>query len=100
MMADPFGPDLLRVMEHERDQRAQDKEAFERDQASAANIGTHADAYIQAVNADGEAVVYVPGELLPAWVAEQVNAGKAPLEEASAGVRTRRLERRQAKGKQ
>jgi hypothetical protein len=32
-------------------------------------------------------------------VAEQVNAGKAPLEEAAAGVRTRRLERKQAKGK-
>lgn len=44
-------------------------------------------------------MVYVPGELLPEWVAEQVNAGKAPLHEASAGVRIRQLERKQAKGK-
>ena len=58
------------------------------------------DAYIHAVNEHGDAVVFVPGELVPAWVAEQVNAGKAPLEEASAGVRTRRLERRQVKAKQ
>lgn len=72
-------------MEHERRQREQDRSAFERDQASVANAGTHADAYIQAVNADGEAVVFVPGELLPDWVAEQVSAGKAPLEEAAAG---------------
>jgi hypothetical protein len=94
-----ISPDLLRVMEHEQAQRAQDRAAFERDQASVANVGVHADAYIHAVNADGEAVVYVPGELLPEWVAEQVNAGKAPLHEASAGVRIRQLERKQAKGK-
>jgi hypothetical protein len=37
------------------------------------------------VNEAGEEVVFVPGELVPGWVAEQVNAGKAPLEEASAG---------------
>jgi hypothetical protein len=98
MATDPLGPDLAQVMEHERAQRAQDKAAFERDQASAANIGTHADAYIQGVNECGEAVVYVPGELLPPWVAEQVNAGRAPLEEAAAGVRIRRLERKQTKG--
>jgi hypothetical protein len=94
-----ISPDLLRVMEHEQAQRAQDKGAFERDAASVANVGVHADAYIHAVTADGEEVVYVPGELLPAWVAEQVNAGRAPLEEAAAGVRIRKLERKQAKGK-
>jgi hypothetical protein len=94
-----ISPDLLRVMEHEAAQRSHDKAAFERDAASVANVGVHADAYIHAVNADGEEVVYVPGELLPEWVAEQVNAGRAPLHEAAAGVRIRRLERKQAKGK-
>jgi hypothetical protein len=33
-------------------------------------------------------------------VAEQVNAGKAPLQEASAGVRVRSLARKQQKGQQ
>lgn len=98
-MADPLGPDLATIMEHERRQRAQDAEAFERDAASARNLGTHADAYIQAVNADGEAVVFVPGELLPVWVAEQLHAGKAPITEESAGIRIRTLERKQQKGK-
>lgn len=98
-MADPFASDLVRIMEHEQRQRAQDKEAFERDAASVANVGVRADSYIHAVNADGEAVVFVPGELLPAWAAEQVNAGKAPLTEAAAGVRVRSLERKQARGK-
>lgn len=93
------GADFARVMEHEQAQRAQDKAAFERDQASARNIGTHADAYIQAVNADGEAVVFVPGELLPDWVAEQVNAGRAPIQQESAGIRIRTLERKQPRGK-
>lgn len=55
-----ISPDLLRVMEHEAAQRAHDKGAFERDAASVANVGTHADAYIHAVNADGEELVYVP----------------------------------------
>ena len=90
--------DLDRQMERERRQRAQDRDAFERDAASVANVGVHADAYIKAVNADGEEVVYVPGELLPGWVAEQVNAGKAPLQEASAGVRIRTLARKQQRG--
>jgi hypothetical protein len=94
-----ISPDLLRVMEHEQAQRAHDRAAFERDAASVANVGVHADAYIHAVNEHGEELVYVPGELLPAWVAEQVNAGRAPLQEAAAGVRIRRLERKQAKGK-
>ena len=92
-------PDLLRVMEHEQRQRAQDRDAFECDAASVSNVGTHADAYIHAVNADGEELVYVPGELLPDWVAEQVNVGRAPLHEAAAGVRVRSLERKQAKAK-
>jgi hypothetical protein len=91
--------DLDRQMEHERRQDAQDRDAFERDAASVANVGVHADAWINAVNADGEEVVYVPGELLPAWVAEQVNAFKAPLQEASARVRVRTLERKQGKSK-
>jgi hypothetical protein len=99
MAALEAGADLGRQMEHEQAQRAQDRAAFERDAASVATVGVHADAYIQAVNADGEAVVFVPGELLPSWVAEQVSAGKAQLEEAGAGVRIRRLASKQAKGK-
>lgn len=38
-----------------------------------------------------------PGELLPAWVAEQMNEGKAPLDDVT---RVRTLQRKQAKGKQ
>jgi hypothetical protein len=98
-MAASNPPDLLRVMEHEQRQRAHDQAAFERDAASVASVGVHADAYIKAVNADGEELVYVPGELLPDWVAEQVNAGRAPLQEAAAGVRIRALERKQAKAR-
>jgi hypothetical protein len=98
-MADHFGLDLARAMEHERAQRAHDKAAFERDAASLLTVGTTADAYVHAVNENGDEVVFVPGELLPAWVAEQVNAGKAPLTEAAAGVRVRSLERKQAKDK-
>jgi hypothetical protein len=64
-MADPLGLDLARAMEHEKAQRAQDKAAFERDAASVANIDTHADAYIHAVNEAGDEVVYVPGGAAP-----------------------------------
>lgn len=53
-MAAINSPDLLRVMEHQQRQRAQDRDAFECDAASVRNVGTHADAYIHAGNADGE----------------------------------------------
>ncbi len=48
-------------MEHEQAQRAHDRAAFERDAASVANVGVHADAYIHAVNEHGEELVDVPG---------------------------------------
>lgn len=70
-MGDHFGD------QQEREQHARaNRVAFERDGAGKPNTGTLAPCYVNAVHPDtGLNVTFCPGELLPDWAAEPVNAG-------------------------
>lgn len=52
------------------------------------NIGTPSPGFIRATHPDhGESVVYVPGELLPEWVVEALDAGRGTYD-VKTGVMT------------
>lgn len=72
-MADP-GQEIREARERAADEAAQDRP---RVGASAPPAGTVAPGYVRAVHPEhGEPVVFVPGEMLPAWAAEALEAGR------------------------
>ena len=69
----------MNVNEDAREQaeRAADVAAHERAGAAAHSTGRVSPGYLQATHPEhGEAVVFVPGELLPAWVADALDGGR------------------------
>jgi len=65
---------------------AKDLQAQERANARAPRVARYADAYIRAVGSDhGEEIVFVPGEALPQWVVDELDAGRCRVDDA--GVR-------------
>jgi hypothetical protein len=64
------------------DQAEADRVAFERDGALPPQLGDLAGAYIRVVRPDADALVFVPGELLPSWLVALLRAGHGDYDAA------------------
>ena len=59
-----------------------DRAAQETAGAAAHDVGVQSPGYIHGIHPEhGEAVCYVPGELLPAWVVTELKAGRSRTDE-------------------